>query len=257
MTARLRIGIIGRGALAQELTRHLAQHTASTEIVGYLARNKSGQAMPAECFFSLHDFLAQKPDLVVECAGQAATVQYALPVIQAGAHYVPASVGALADDMFRARLVDTARSVRSQIRLPTGAVVGIDGLAAARHTPIDEVLYRGTMSPSTLRGHYDGDIPDQGLVFSGSAREAVKRFPKNANLTGTIALAGIGFDRTRVEMHVDPSLNANVHELIVRGHFGAFDVKVSGLRISDTSPSSRIVAGSLAQAVLGSTYLLL
>ncbi|CPL54796.1 L-aspartate dehydrogenase [Bordetella pertussis] len=83
------------------------------------------------------------------------------------------------------------------------------------------------------------------------------RFPKNVNLTGTIALAGIGFDRTRVEMLIDPDATANVHELLARGEFGDFHARVSGLRISESSPSSRIVAGSLAQAALGSGFLAL
>ncbi len=82
----------------------------------------------------------------------------------------------------------------------------------------------------------------------------MNRFPKNVNLTGTIALAGIGFDRTRVEVWVDPTATTNLHELHAEGAFGKFSVSINGVRIAPGSPSSRLVAGSLVQAALGSNY---
>jgi len=199
--------------------------------------------------------LAQHPTVIVECAGQAALAQYGREILGAGVHLVPASVGALVDDGLRRSLLDAAMANHSQLRLPSGAIAGIDGLAAARHGGVDKVLYRGTMSPASLQRYVDEPLPEQGLVFSGPARVAVSKFPKNANLTGTIALAGIGFDETQVEMHTDPTVDSNIHELIVQGDFGHFHVKVSGRRISDTSSTSRIVAGSLAEAALGSAFL--
>lgn len=56
---------------------------------------------------------------------------------------------------------------------------------------------------------------------------------------------------------MDPGVKANVHELEACGAFGSFRVRVEGNRISEASPSSRIVAGSLVQAALGSGYTLL
>ena len=70
-------------------------------------------------------------------------------------------------------------------------------------------------------------------------------------------MAGVGFDNTHVELIVDPSVSRNVHVLEASGAFGEFSVQVSGHRISETSPSSRIVPGSIAQAALGTGYTLL
>lgn len=257
MKSPLRIGVIGHGALAHELTAHLSRTGEAATIVGYLLRNGDRRGQTPGFYDNLEGLLRQAPQVVVECAGQAALAQYAQAIVDAGVHLVPASVGALADDTLRHALLAAARASGAQIRVPSGAMVGIDGLAAARHVGINSVLYRGTMPPTTLQGHYDGELPAAGLVFEGCARQAVQRFPKNANLTGTIALAGIGFEDTRVEMLVDPSLTANVHELMARGAFGDFHVTVKGIRISEQSPSSRIVAGSLAQAALGANFLLL
>lgn len=256
MRARKRIGIIGFGALGKTLAAHLESMSNEVQLVGYINSNRS-VSDEGRHVVSLEQLLEARPDVIVECAGQHVLSECGLNVVRAGVDLVPASIGVLVDDQFRRGLLAEAYATGATVRLPSGAIIGIDGLAAAHHGGIRDVLYRGTMPPATLKAHYKGNLPESGLVFSGSAREAVSLFPKNVNLTGTIAVAGLGFDDTRVEMIVDPTLTANVHELFVEGEFGEFHVQISGYRISASSPSSRIVAGSLAQAALGSNFTLL
>jgi aspartate dehydrogenase len=64
------------------------------------------------------------------------------------------------------------------------------------------------------------------IFFRGSAREAVYRFPANANVAAISALAGIGFDRTNVELVADPNIGENCHHLTACGDFGALHIKV-------------------------------
>lgn len=256
MRSKKRIGIIGYGALGKALEAHLESVSDGVEVVGYINSSRV-VGNDGKHLASLDKLLETEPDVIVECAGQQVLSEHGLNVVRAGVDLVPASIGVLVHDQFRQELLAEARATGATVRMPSGAIVGIDGLAAARHGGLSDVLYRGTMPPVTLRAHYEGSLPESGLVFSGSAREAIALFPKNVNLTGTIALAGIGFDQTRVEMIVDPTLTANVHELFVKGEFGEFHVEVRGYRISDASPSSRIVAGSLAQAALGSNFTVL
>jgi aspartate dehydrogenase len=200
------------------------------------------------------EFMTFGHDVVIECAGQQALRDYGAAVLAHGVDLVPASVGALVDDGLRAALCTAAETGGGILRLPSGAIVGIDGLAAARHAGIDDVLYRGTMPPHALKSAGAVEMRARTVVFEGTAREAVAKYPKNANLTGTIALTGAGFDRTRVELIVDPAVERNVHELRVSGAFGEFEVRVSGYRIAESSPSSRLVAGSLVQAATGSNF---
>ncbi len=250
----LRVGLIGNGALAGRIVAHLAAARVPVEIAGVLVRSLDGVQGEAPFVDSIDAFLERRPDVAIECAGQAALGEYAERVLTQGVDLVPASVGALVDQGLLAAVMRAAVAGGASVRLPSGAIPGIDGLVAARHVGIDSVLYRGTVPPQGLEGVEPVQGQDKVLAFRGTAREAVSRFPKNVNLTGTIALAGIGFDRTLVEVWVDPGAKTNLHELHAEGAFGKFSVSISGVRITPGSPSSRLVAGSLVQAALGSNY---
>lgn len=250
----LRVGLIGNGALSGRIVAHLAAARVPVEIAGVLVRSLDRARGEVPFVDSIGALLERRPEVVIECAGQAALGEYAERVLSRGVDLVPASVGALVDQALLAAVMQAAVAGGASVRLPSGAIPGIDGLVAARHVGIASVLYRGTVPPRGLEGAEPVHGQDKVLVFRGTAREAVVRFPKNVNLTGTIALAGIGFERTRVEVWIDPTANTNLHELHAEGAFGAFSVSISGVRIAPGSPSSRLVAGSLAQAALGSNY---
>jgi aspartate dehydrogenase len=76
-------------------------------------------------------------------------------------------------------------------------------------------------------------ISTETVVFDGTAREAVEAFPANVNVAATLSIAGIGPDKTRVKVVIDPFINSNMHEIIVEGDFGRFRV------ISENLPSPR------------------
>jgi len=255
----VKVGLIGFGTLGQAFAEHIAHLAPAVTIIGAVELREPIAPPDFLLTKNIADILGLQPDVVVECAGQQALKAYGLGVVERGFDLVPASVGSLADDCFREALLSAAAHSGAMIRLPSGAMVGIDGLAAARHSGIDEVLYQGTVSPHSLKSvdQETYHVEVKTIVFQGSAREAVQKYPKNANLTATLALAGIGFDQTRVEMIVDPAIENNRHELYVRGKFGAFHVTVHGQIIGGASPTSRIVAGSLVQAALKSNYTLL
>lgn len=247
------IAMIGFGALGGSAYQMLLAMGAS--VAGVLVPHDSQISQGPPVARSLAELLALKPSVVIECAGQGALRDYGPQVLAAGIDLVPASVGLFADQGFLDVMLNAAEKGGSVIRVPSGAMVGIDGLSAARLVGVERVTYRGTMAPQALKNFQaTGTIEGRVLAYEGTAREAVFKFPKNANLTATIALASVGFDKTRVELYVDPTVTSNIHELEASGDFGSIHVKVSGRRISESSPSSRIVAGSLVQAAVGSNF---
>lgn len=259
----LKLGMIGMGAIGQETLRCLSRPDAGIDggpadvtLVAALVSDPSrhaGARYPVVA--DVASLLAARPDLVVEAASQAAFTTLVPQVLTAGCDVIAGSVGALADDTVRASIVAAAAAGRSRLFIPSGALAGIDALASARLIGIDTVEYTRSAPPSTWASHDTARGRDLSaldaplLVWEGNARDAARMFPKNANVAALIALAGIGFERTRVRIFADPSLTTNLHSLRAGGPFGSLHAQISSARIGDTS-SSRIVAGSLARSVL-------
>jgi aspartate dehydrogenase len=259
-----RIGLIGLGSIGQLVVQAAAGLAEEVGIVAALV-NTRGRSRPAgspPCVTTLPELLAARPDVVIECAGHAALALHGPGVLRAGCDLVPASMGLFADASALASFRDAARVGESQIRIPSGAVAGIDAVLGARCLGLDSVRYRFVMSPAAWQhpviegSSITGRSPTESIVYQGRAAEAARKYPRHANVTATIALAGCGLERTEVEFVVDSATVRNRHEIEAVGYFGKLSVVVEGQRISEASPSSRLVAGSLlAAAVSGAPCL--
>lgn len=220
----MRLGLIGYGAIAQTLLE-MIDDALGVEAVLLLVRPERaataptwiGDAVPVIVVSDAATLLAASPDLVVECAGHAAVADYAPTILEAGVDLIVASVGALAEDELAERLRMAARSGDAQMILPAGAVGGVDALAALQAAGAIEVRYKGAKPPKAWIGSAAEETLDLATLtapttfFEGTAREAARRFPKNANVAATLALAGAGFDSTRVELVADPDAAGAIH----------------------------------------------
>lgn len=167
-------------------------------------------------------------DLVIEAATQDAAKELMPKVVARGVDVMIMSVGSLVDDDFRQMIFEKARINEAKVYIPTGALCGVDGLRAASVDEIDDVELTTRKGPKSLAGvpyiiekGIDVDkVTEKMVVYTGPAREAVKVFPKNVNVAATVSLLGIGFDRTKVTIVLDPETKSNSHELRVRGKFG-------------------------------------
>ena len=265
MTGVQRLGLIGAGGMATTVLRALSEHlpapldhlawllrpgrTADAELAGRLARTVALHT-------DLAAFLADRPNLVVECAGHEAVRRHGVAVLASGADLVVASSGALTDDALRAALEDAARRGGASLVVPAGAVGGLDVLAAARLSGLHDVTYAGRKPPLAWRGTPAEDLVDLSSLreaatfFAGSAREAASRFPQNANVAATVALAGLGMDRTRVHLIADPAITRNVHEITVRSAAVDATMVIEG-RPSPANAKTSLTAGfSVAAEVL-------
>lgn len=200
--------------------------------------------------------LADAPEVVAECAAHAAVRDFGPAVLAAGCDLVVISIGALADDGIRASLERAAMEGGGRLVLPAGAIGGIDALAAARLSGIEAVTYTGRKPPLAWRGTPAEQLLDLGALrepavfFDGNAREAARDYPFNANVTATLALAGIGFEATRVRLVADPGVGRNLHEFTVSSGCGDFTVRLEG-RPSPVNPKTSLIAGySVARELL-------
>ena len=247
-----KIMLLGYGAMAQAVIERLPEQVSIGWIVARehhhaAIRTRFGDATqplldPQDC--------AETPDLVLECASQQAVAEFGEQILLRGWHLALISTGALADGELESRL----RRADGRLTLLAGAVAGIDGLAAAKEGGLQRVTYRSRKSPACCRGSYAEQlialdaVREATVFFEGSAREAARLFPANANVAATVALGGIGLDETRVQLMVDPTTRQNTHTLHVEGMFGEFHLELSGQPLASNPKTSTLAALSAVRA---------
>lgn len=256
-----RLGLIGYGGIGQSILAAWAEHPSPGYGLAALLtrpyqRDQAQAAFPdLTVTDSLVDFLAAGPDIVIEAAGQPAVRDVAEAVLRRGCELYVISTGALADAAFRGRLLGLAESGHGRVIIPVGATAGLDGLLAMRQDGLQTVTYISTKPPKAWQGtpaeqSFDLDaIAAPTVVFSGRADEAALRYPKNANLAATIALAGLGFERTQVRLVADPAASGNTGRIEAESRSSRLTVIVSG-RSSPGNPKTSAITGMSVLAAL-------
>jgi aspartate dehydrogenase len=255
------VGLIGYGGIARDVVAALRDAGSSVGIAAALCRfgrsDKARDALPGiDIVERLDDLLARKPKLVAEVAGQQAITEHGPEVLKRGFDLLIISIGALAEPVLLDRLKTAANEGKSRILLPAGAIGGIDAIAAMRVGGLTTVRYRSRKPPAAWRGSPAEKVADldkltgRTVLYRGHAGEAALLYPQNANVAAAVALAGLGFENTEVELVADPEAPGNVHEIEAEGTAGRFAISLQG-RPSRTNPkTSALAALSVARALL-------
>jgi aspartate dehydrogenase len=240
--------LVGYGALGQLIGR-AAGAGAAFHVAAVLVRPGReaavARALPkAQVIHDVAD-LTVSIDIAVEVAGQSAVAQFCPALLEAGVETAIASTGALADDAVRERLAQAAATGGVRLRLLSGAVGGLDLLAAHREAGLKYVNYTARKPPGAWKGMTEAiSATEQTVIFEGSARDAARRFPANANVAASIALAGLGLDETSVKLIADPAVQQNVHLLDAESASGVFRLEMAGWPLPDNGSTSALTAYS-------------
>lgn len=256
----LRIALIGWGAISRRVAELLADAQAAGDIAIVAVGGRTGTRahdIPAGAVFVTDpaELAGLDLDLVVEAAGRDAVAIWGEAALRSAPAFAIASASALTDATLLERLLATAEASGSQLILPPGALAGVDGLAAASALPLDEVVHSIVKPPAAWRGTPAeemlalDELTAPATFFTGSAREAASRFPQNANVAVISALAGIGLDRTRVELVADPGVSTNCHRLSASGAFGRLNLTIENKPLASNPKSSEMAALSLVRAI--------
>lgn len=143
------------------------------------------------------------------------------------------------------------------VYVPSGAILGLDGIRAAAVGGLSSVTLTTRKPPRAFsgapglarRGIDLKRIRAPRLLFRGSARKAAALFPQNINVAATLALAGLGPVRTRVKIIADPRIRTNIHEIEARGTFGKILIRAEN-RASARNPKTSRLAIQSAVAML-------
>lgn len=250
----MRLVLVGWGAIGAEVARLLRARNAPVDLVAVAVRT-ARHGLPYPLITDPSQLAALSPDLVVEAAGRAAVMPWGEAALAAGADFAPASTSAFAEDGNLDRLLGLARQHGRQIMIPPGAVGGMDALSAAARLPLAKVTHEITKPALAWQGTAAEAACDLAHLtapmcfFEGSARDAARHYPQNANVALITALAGLGPDATTLRLIADPAASGNRHRIIARGDFGRMEITLDNLPLADNPKSSALTALSLLRLI--------
>ena len=245
-----RVAIAGFGAIGKVVAEHLDRGIDGMELAAVSARDvvraeaaMAGFARPVPVLPLAQ--LGVVSHIVVECAPAAVLRDIAEPALAMGRTVIVLSCGALLDNF---DLVELARQQGGRILVPTGALLGLDAVQAAAVGAISRVQMITRKPPNGLAGApylVENGISVDGLnqpkrVFSGSAREAARGFPANVNVAAALALAGIGPDRTTIDIWADPGVDRNIHRIEVEADAARLSLEIANVPSLENPRTGRL-----------------
>jgi aspartate dehydrogenase len=197
-------------------------------------------------------------NLVIEAASIKAAHTYMPTILKQRKDIMIMSIGAFSDPIFYETIIQLLTKSDNNVFLPSGAIGGADIIRSVKDY-IDEVTIVTTKSNKSLKGApyfytkgIDIDtIKEKKVIFDGDAINAIKEFPSNINISALVSLAGIGFDKTRVIIVVDPKIINNQHEIQVKWKFGSFRIKVDNMPSPDNPKTSYLAILSAIECLRG------
>ena len=254
----LRVGLAGLGAVGLEVARRLIAGVPGLTLAAIAVRDadKARRALPQvgnSIAVRKATELADDCDVVVECLPPALFREVAISAIDKGRLFMPLSVAQLLQN---SDLIERAKDKGARILVPTGALIGFDAVRAVAEGTIRSVDMVTRKPPAGLEGApylRERDISVSGLkaplkVFDGTAREGARGFPTNVNVAAALSLAGIGPDRTHLEIWADPTVTMNTHSITVDADTARFSMTIENVP-SENPRTGKVVALSTIAAL--------
>lgn len=252
----VRVAVAGLGAIGMRVAQALDRgEVDGCELTAVSAKNLERAAERTGGFHTrpavrLLNELSEVADVIVECAPAALFAQVAGPAVKQGKTLLPLSVGAL---LQHPELTETAATTGGRIIVPTGAIIGLDTVRAMAVGEIHRVTLKTRKPPNGLVGapfltenQIDiSELQEPMCVFRGTARQAALGFPANVNVAAALALAGLGPDRTQVEVWADPTIDRNIQAVTISSDSGEAEMTMRNIPSDENPRTGRIVANSV------------
>jgi aspartate dehydrogenase len=254
----LKVGLAGLGAVGLGVARRIEAGIPGLMLAAVSVRDqeKARRNLPNNGVAMMSaEMLAETCDVVVECLPPEMFRTVAQPAIDRGRIFMPLSVGKLLENW---DLVEQAKASGARILVPTGALIGLDAVRAAAEGTIHSVTMITRKPPNGLEGApylVEHGISLRGInaprkVFDGTARDGARGFPANVNVAAALSLAGIGPDKTRLEIWADPTIDRNMHRIEVDADTARFSMAIENVP-SENPKTGKIVALSTVAALRG------
>ncbi len=248
----IKVGLIGCGTIGTMIARGCQKRFADDVTVEAIfdqdvtASRKLQKILKPKVKILPAQSLINRCDLIIEAASANAAFDIAKKALSLGKDVMIMSVGGILGK--EKEIFKLARTHRCCLYLPSGGIVGIDGLKAAKIGKIHRVTLTTRKPPQSLEdapyvikhGMNLKNLKEEKILFQGNAAQAVKGFPKNINVSATLSLVGIGPKRTQVKIIACPHMLVNVHEIYVQGDAGSFYTRTENFPSEENPKTSRL-----------------
>lgn len=231
MVKKINIGLVGVGAIGTGLALNIQKHLSTRAVIKcvcdtnevHVASFKQKLKIRPR-LLSLKDLVA-KSDIIIEAASSSISGVVVEMGLRAHKKVFVMSIGGLLRVKGLKKLL---AATKGELLLPSGAIAGLDAIASARVAKITHATLTTSKPIKGLVGapyfdQHDIDIEKikkPTIVFEGTARQAIKYFPKNINVAVLLSFATLGPDKVRVKIVTSPTFTRNTHHLEVEGSFG-------------------------------------
>lgn len=249
----IKVGIAGLGAIGSAVAKSLQAGLTNLELTAISeVEDKNGLGVDNVDF----ETLAQQCDLVIECLPphQVPDLTQAVLTHKKDLIIISACALLLYPDIQKHHDLSTSRII-----VPSGALIGLDGVSALKNIGIEKASIASTKPPMGFLGapHVEkmgidlSNIHTKTRLFTGNAYEAAEGFPANVNVAATLALASIGPEQVQVEVWADPHIEGNRHEIIVESAFSTMQASVQNKPDPKNPKTSMLAAQSIISVLKG------
>jgi len=260
----MRVGLLGGGTIGRLVLQNVKRNTlAGIEIVALAGRGAASRGAQLAGEFGIpyvigrEALLERRPQVVLEAASHDAVREHLVALLEARVSVIVLSAGALADDALREAAEQAAARAGARLYVPSGGIGGLDALKAACAAGVEEVTIQVAKPPAAWQGiayveamRVDLDrLREPRTLFEGPVREGVPHFPQNVNIAAVLALAGIGWERTRLKVVADPALTLNTHTIRVSGPTGRFSIVLENVPAPENPKTSWLACYSALAAL--------
>jgi aspartate dehydrogenase len=257
----MRVGLLGAGAIGEFVLEATSKGQAgSAKIVAVAARGSAASKAVAAKYGVPYVHAEDLPNhdvrVIVEAAGHTGLIRHGLAYVKRGVNLVVLSAGALSDDDLLASLIKACRESGARMYVPSGGIAGMDGVKAMMIAGA-EVSITTRKPPRAWKSieyverlGVDLDSMKEPIVlYDGEARRGVKYFPQNVNIAAVLSLAGAGFDKTKLRVVADPTIDKNIHEIRAAGPTGSMMVRMENVPLP-SNPKTAWQAALSSVAIL-------
>ena len=257
----MNVGIVGFGSIGTEVARALINGVEDFSLYGITSRSKSNAQERIDKLdknIKIFDLqaLVDNCEIIIDCAPKKAFRDIATKCINKERKLITVSGSGILDNL---DLEELAKTNNSQIILATGAILGLDALRAAAESNINSVTMTTRKPPNALSNApfvinnniQLNNLLEPKLIFKGSATEGAKAFPANVNVAAAVGLAGIGANKTKLEIWADPNLKRNTHKVQVDSDSAIFEMSIQNVQTPENPGTGKITGLSVIACLRG------